>query len=333
VILLPAGPRSAPPTGRITLLQAFTDQDGRFVFDALMPGTYRVDVQKTGYASMFDPMTARQGPDTYRVGAGKSIENVVLHLQRGSVLAGKVLTASGDPLPDVRVMAMRRTTLGPQGTPPRLMPNGPGGQTNDLGEFRIAGLSPGDYYLAASPQPTGMFGGPSAPPPAGGASVATTTYYPGTVDQAAAAVIGVAPGATMDNLVFTMQSAPAFRISGIVVDQNDAPVSGAMVMVMSNPRNGPLFGMSGSGRTGEDGRFTVSGIPDGEYQVNVSLPMVAQAGPNAGGGGFVTFSSGTIGGGSGGVGGFTGGIVGGGSGTTATVSGKDVEGLRVVMQR
>src|SRR6058998_4005014 len=44
----PTGPRAIPPQG-------MTDQDGRFVFNGLAPGEYRVDVQKTGFASSMDP--------------------------------------------------------------------------------------------------------------------------------------------------------------------------------------------------------------------------------------------------------------------------------------
>src|SRR4249920_1263948 len=53
----PSGPMAMPP-------QAMTDQDGRFVFNGLAPGEYRIDVQRTGFASSADP-TAR--PRTYTV--------------------------------------------------------------------------------------------------------------------------------------------------------------------------------------------------------------------------------------------------------------------------
>src|SRR5262249_43539107 len=62
----PSGPMAMPPQG-------MTDQDGRFAFNGLAPGEYRLDVQKTGFASLMDP-SAR--PRTYTVAAGQALDNV-----------------------------------------------------------------------------------------------------------------------------------------------------------------------------------------------------------------------------------------------------------------
>jgi hypothetical protein len=62
------------------------------------------------------------------------------------------------------------------------------------------------------------------------------------VGKAAAQPIAVAAGAEVGNISFTMQSAPAFRVSGIVVDENGDPVADAMVMMMGDPRSGIFMG-------------------------------------------------------------------------------------------
>lgn len=147
----PAGPMGPPP-------QTLTDQEGRFAFERLTPGTYRIDAQKTGYAPLLDLSRAR----TVEVGAGQAIDGVDLQLQRGAVIAGKLLDPAGDPLPEARVMALRRVS--PPGAPPRLMPAfGPGQPTNDLGEFRVSGLPPGEYFVAAMPRSMPMM--PMLEPP------------------------------------------------------------------------------------------------------------------------------------------------------------------------
>src|SRR5207248_1129520 len=88
-------------------------------------------------------------------------------------------------------------------------PFGPPQQTNDLGEFRLSGLPPGEYVIAAMPTGfTSAFGGPGVPLPAATArasrpqTTTTATYYPGTIDQAAAQPIAVAAGAEVGNIVF-----------------------------------------------------------------------------------------------------------------------------------
>jgi protocatechuate 3,4-dioxygenase beta subunit len=268
IMLFPAG----PPTGPIgPPPQTLTDQDGRFAFDALAPGTYRINVQKTGYAPLLDPSRAR----TVRVGAGQAIDGIDLRLQKGAVIAGKVLDAAGDPLPDMRIMAMRRVS--PPAASPQLAPaGGAGQQTNDLGEFRVAGLPSGEYFVAAMPMPMlGAIGSNRAAStaPAAPRTTIATTFYPGTTDQAAAQPIAVAAGAEIDNIVFSMQSAPAFRVSGIVVDENGDAVAGAIVMLMGDPRSGMFIGPVGNARSQDSGRFVIDGVPPGSYRANASVPM------------------------------------------------------------
>ena len=329
----PSGPMPIPP-------QVMTDQDGRFVFNSVAPGEYRIDVQKTGFASLMDPSTR---PRTYTVAAGQALDNVSIVLQKGAVISGKVLDQKGEPVTDARVMALRRITPpGASTAPPRLIPapmQGPQ-QTNDIGEYRVTGLPPGEYFLAASPRALG-FAGPGAASTTGnggGALTPTTTYYPGTADQAGAQAITVAAGAEVSNIVFTLQSAPAYRVSGMVVDENGAPIAHAMVMLMNDPRSGMMFiGPGGNAQTGDDGRFSIGDVTPGAYRLNASVPMIM----NSGGVGF----SGVSGGASGGSTFTSWSISSGGVTTSTTVNGTpqqpqevtvtdaDVRGVRLVARR
>src|SRR6266487_826294 len=137
------GPMGPPP-------QATTDQDGRFAFDKLAPGEYGLNVQKTGFAPMNESMTRQR---TFTVAAGQTLA-VDLQLQRGGVITGRVLDERGEPMTDIRIMAMRRMPVPINaGAGSRFLPaqmQGPQ-QTNDLGEFRVAGLAPGEYVIAAVP--------------------------------------------------------------------------------------------------------------------------------------------------------------------------------------
>jgi hypothetical protein len=199
-------------------LQSVTDREGRFAFDQLAPGTYRLDVQKTGFVPPLRPGTR---PITIQVTAGQTVDGVRVPLQKGGVIAGRVLDSSGEPLTDVRVVALRRVDGRPGVPTPRLMPApGPGlRQTNDLGEFRLSSLAPGEYYVAAQTGGPSPFGPPATPGSGGTPRTAlTTTFYPGTTDQAGAQAVIVTAGAEVSNIEFTMQSAPAFRVSGVVVD-------------------------------------------------------------------------------------------------------------------
>jgi hypothetical protein len=267
------GPRPAvPPPGPPP--QVITDQDGRFVFEGVAPGTYIFDAQRSGYAPLLG--AAVGPPQTIQLAPGQSIDSVELRLQKGSVIAGRVFGPSGEPLADARVVAMRRVQTG-RG-PSRFMTAARQGpqQTNDLGEFRIAGLAAGEYVVAASrgPQLALPIAGVVSSTRQGARTTIATTYYPGTTDQNSAAPIAVGAGAEVGNITFTVQSVPAHNVSGVVVDENGAPLAGAMVTLMGDPRTGVPIGPAGSARTAADGGFSIGDVPEGSYRLNASVPIV-----------------------------------------------------------
>lgn len=337
VMLMPAarptgGPFRIPPP-------AITDSNGQFAFDSIPAGEYRIDVQRTGYAS---PRPDFGPPQAIQIGAGQAV-TVELRLKKGAVIAGRVLDESGAPLPDIRVMPMRR--LGSRdGSAGRLVPAPVSGmsasmQTNDLGEFRLVGLPPGEYFVAAMRSPDG-FGGAAVAPSASGPAL-TTTYYPGTIDQSAAQPIAITEGDTKGNIEFRMLTVPAFNVSGQVVDEQGQPVAHAMVMIVSEARGSAVFfGPIGGGQSGDDGRFTVRQVPAGSYRVSASVPVQLR------GDGISTWSSSSAGGASGGVSGHvTGGIASNGvvfnslSGSAeggaanVVVADADVTGIQLVVKR
>ena len=344
IILMPAarpsGPMGMPP-------QALTDQDGRYVFGRIAAGTYHVNVDKSGYAPIADMMRM----PTVQVVAGQTA-TFDLQLQKGAVIAGRIVDARGEPVTDARIMVLRRFTP-PAGAAAlrgmsRLIPvGGQSQQTNDLGDYRVAGLAAGEYFVAAMPRPASMFGGPgltaaSAPTAEHkpGTTLATT-YYPGTVDQAAAQPIAVAAGAEVGNINFAVQSVAAFRVSGVVVDEEGHPVADAMVSLAGNLRDGMIFaGPPGMTRTRDDGRFDLDDVVAGAYRVHamIPMPMGGRGGGISGGaiGGISVGASGAV------VSGRSGGFVSWSSndasgamdqGTEVTVADADVSGIRIVARR
>jgi hypothetical protein len=330
-----AGPIGMPP-------QALTDQSGGFVFERVVPGDYRVEVQKAGFAPLHDPT---EPPKTITVTAGQSLDNVDFRLQKGGAIAGRVVDTSGEPVAEVSIVAMRRFPESVDADRFLPAPVHGGQQTNDLGEFRLFGLAPGEYLIAAMGRGFLPFGGPGIAPPAASNTRTTTvtTYYPGTIDQNAAAGIVVAPGGEVDNIVFTLQTVPAFNVAGVVVDEAGSPVAYAMVMLMGDPRSG-MLGPRGNAQSQEDGRFVIDGVPAGTYSVTAAIIMtggdVRVAGV-ADAGSIVTWSSGAAGGSGSAVAWSS--IASGGTGLSASgpdnppaevvVVDADVENVRVISRR
>ena len=199
-----------------------TDERGRFVFRSVTPGTYRLLAQHAAFVRpVGQPVT---------IAAGQSIRDLVVTLTPTAVITGRVVDEYGDPVPDVYVRASVNTSVFET-------------TTNDLGDYRLYGLPPGNYvvsaapYLAASiqreaaPPPgmqTGMIVVPTRPSPyspgegRGMSSLAQAlktgslipfmalrgeshaiVYYPGTTDIAAAATIEVPAGAVVGAINFT----------------------------------------------------------------------------------------------------------------------------------
>ncbi len=299
--------------------QMVTGDDGVYTFSGVAAGRYRLQVQKVGFV----PPNPTEIP-LFQVGAGQLVPVANLLLRKGGAISGRVLDARGEPMAEVMVSAVRPPPpANGRGRLALIGPAGQSGQTNDIGEFRISGLSAGDYYVAASPRPTSPF----AQSTTSSATTLVTTFYPGALTMSGAQAITVGAGQTVGNLEFTIMSAAGYSVSGIVVDEMNSPVGGAMVMLMPTELVGP--GPRGSGRTLPDGTFKIAGVVPGTYRLNASVPVTFSS--SSGGG---TVSGGVVGGVTSGSGGIVSYSSLPGSGTIqVTVGDGDVAGVTVVVRK
>jgi hypothetical protein len=159
------------------------------------------------------------------------------------------------------VSALRRTDkVGPLG-----FAQGGQTQTNDLGEFRIAGLASGDYQILAAAHRRGAFDAIQT----GTTTTFATTYFPGTPDQQAARIMTLAPGQAVTGLEFTIATVAAFRLSGVVTDQAGRPSPHAMVTLFSDIRTSASF-MPLMAIAADDGTFEIGGVAPGTYHIRAN---------------------------------------------------------------
>jgi protocatechuate 3,4-dioxygenase beta subunit len=260
VLLFIEAPSPPPPAMRGPHV-LMTDRSGRFTFDRLTAGTFRIDAMKAGYIRPTDP---NERP-TFSITADERVDGVTVPLRKGGAIAGRILDRDGEPMTEARVQASPWT---PAAIGVRAMP-GPSAMTNDLGEFRLFGLAPGDYLLVATPQAAIVCfdcGGFDRP-------MLTATYYPGTTDRASASRVNVAAGQTTGGIELTLQSGPSFHVSGIVVDTRGRPVEGAWIRLMADP---PVAWSSpGEVQSDANGRFRLDGVPAGQYRLLAMPPRSA----------------------------------------------------------
>jgi hypothetical protein len=243
-----------PSVPGATALQALTRRNGDFSID-LPSGDYRFQIHRPGYVlSGKDEMPA---PIMVR-GRAQALPEIRLE-RSGSAIAGRIVDARGNPLPRLQVSAVRPAVLGASDPDPAERSV----RTNEVGEFRLTGLPVGRYYIAAQLLPESSAADEST------SAAFVSTYYPGVTDQSAASLIDVTATGSRTGIDFSMFEAPTRSVSGIVVDGQDRPIKGAVVL-FSRARQ--LLGISPSVTTGDGGRFRMI-LPQGEYLLVASIPV------------------------------------------------------------
>ena len=239
---------------------AYTDEDGRYVLEELPPGIYVVSanpgVHRAGYRSLtlgMDPNAASMvtTPRRLEVANGQVVENIDFALPRGGAITGRVTDPYGDPAARVQVRALMVRA----GSEP--MQGGPGASTDDLGQFRIYGLAPGDYLVVAEPQAGG------GPMDVDGPKLGLArTFAPGTHSRDQATRVRLRAGAEFA-LDVRLQETPVFTIRGTVLNSNGEPVRNAGVTLM-RPDEGP--GAIGGGLD-PSGQFILRNVAPGTYDL------------------------------------------------------------------
>jgi hypothetical protein len=184
-------------------------------------------------------------------------------LQRTGAITGRVVDEFGEPVTDVQVMAMRSQFMNGER---RMMPaGGRPAETNDLGDYRIYGLAPGQYYVTATLRNLMMMGATDD------RSGYAPTYYPGTGSVAEAQRLTIAAGQTMNGVNMTLLPVRTSRITGKALDADGKPLIGGMVMAME--RMGMMaMAMRSPAQIRPDGSFTLTGITPGNYIVRIGMP-------------------------------------------------------------
>jgi hypothetical protein len=251
---------------------ATTDAQGAFEFTALPAGSYRLNANGGQYSAGYlgtsygakkpnspnsvDPGTPIQVAD------GQSFEKAVIPLPRGGVITGRVTDENGEALARVQVY----TVFFPTGST-RGQRMGMGGQTDDLGQFRLYGLTPGDYSVVAEARGN-TFVQPNAPPETEEDKIGfMTTYFPATADEGSAARVRARAGAETPGIEIHLVTGRLFHVSGSVMDSQGRPlprVNGQL------SRRGTGSGSTSFGfSTDEQGRFQMRNIPPGTYRIGV----------------------------------------------------------------
>jgi hypothetical protein len=276
-------------TGVRPIASTATTEKGEFAFPNIPAGRYRLVATRSGFAPAEYGQRSPGGTgQAFTLDPGQQKTGLRLGLSQGATVFGRVLDRNGQPLPfaDVRLekpdyrsgvasLAAVQSTI-----------------TNDLGEYRIFWVTPGQYYLRASATNSQNFGGSMLVNPNGadtsGASFGSTTrttaritrvvgldageafapiYYPATPDVLRAQLLDLQAGMEF-NANFTMIPARTREVRGTVVDQSTGqPMQGALRVSMY-PSDRYLRS-GGTTLQFNNGTFQFSDMLSGSYELGV----------------------------------------------------------------
>jgi hypothetical protein len=232
-------------------MSALTGADGKFHFEGIPQGQMYVSVRKPGYFNpdQFFPGGTANNP----VQVGPGMGPAVLKLVPEGVIFGRITNADGAPVENMQVRIVYTS-----------IENGEkrwqqrGAQTNDDGEYRLAELQAGTYYVKAGPgNPTGL---PLAQLQTRREGYAVT-YYPGAFDLASATPIAIQPGKQM-RADMALRSAPSYRVSGTIIG---APLGAFMGVGLINGEGETIGG--GFRNNPKTGAFDALSVPAGSYTI------------------------------------------------------------------
>ena len=241
---------------------AITNADGHFALKDIEPGPYRLNVTRVGFVA---DEYGRRKPDApgaiLTLRAGQDLKDLQFRLIPAGVISGKIYDDDGEPLPGVMVNAVRQVYS--EGKRTRSAATSV--STNDLGEYRLFGLSPGRYFVSSVYARWSREGSEDDPNDAQNEGYAKL-YYPGTPEPAKAGPITIKAGEEASSIDILMRKVPVHQVRGNVYNQvtHRTGVGVMVVMVPKTSGNEWDFGVPTTVQK-TDGSFVIPEVLPGSY--------------------------------------------------------------------
>jgi hypothetical protein len=221
-----------------------TDSNGRFTITGVQPGQYQIAAERDGFIrTEYGQRTPTGNGVNVPVTANQRL-TVDLKMLQGSVVSGRVITPEGEAAAQASVEAYTYQYSNGQRTLAEVKTT----RTNDLGEYRLFWLDPGEYFISVTSDQSednlpagtvdvsqtrggrglgaaaqilttalGERGGPIVQALGGNANANPPVFYPGTMDPDGAVPITVSAAVEVRGMDFNLRPMRTATVSGRVV--------------------------------------------------------------------------------------------------------------------
>jgi hypothetical protein len=251
---------------------ADADEHGNFALRDIVPGRYSLIAERDGYLAT--ATAVREGlrmPTSFYVAGGDKITGVVFRLRPWAVLSGKITFDDGEPGVGVRVELYREYRVrGRHGY-------AEAAQTfaNDQGQYRIFGLQPGAYFIAAVYNRAPIVAGAKDQHPVDNQGREmpvmgySTAFFPETDKLSEALPVRVESGRELAGIDLSLRLVSKVKVGGMVT----SGISGARLptagITLSHADASTDSGIAAPARAafGHDGAFEIQDVVPGVYVV------------------------------------------------------------------
>ncbi|HKG96300.1 MAG TPA: carboxypeptidase-like regulatory domain-containing protein [Pyrinomonadaceae bacterium] len=243
--------------GHTTRHRGVTDDEGNYRIINVPPGNYTVVISAPVFASADQSRPQK----TVLVGKGETIENIDFALVRGGVITGRVTDSDG------RLLIAEEIYVSPVNKEdPQFYFGRERGRTDDRGIYRIFGLQPGSYRVAAGQDENDGFGGMR-----GGYK---RTFHPDAAEVSKATLVEVKEGSEATNVDITVgRSILKYSASGRIIDgETGRPLPGVSYGVQMFLGSQGSSSMTSGATSNSEGDFKWGNLAPGKYAIFFEPP-------------------------------------------------------------